>query len=147
MNAEAKLFQLLLVALRNEGMAGSYWDAKSWSLSTLCMQVTFLHPSFELLSSVIPKIFWKNRSESIQKVKTHLVHFPFSWVKSPMTWRQSWSLTGCHSLNVAKASLGGVHKILLQYLAFFDHLPPFSCKHSLWATPITMKDVSTGQRK
>ena len=34
--------------------------------------------------------------------------------------------------------LGGVHKLRLQYLVFFDHLPPSSCKRSLWTPPKTL---------
>ena len=28
---------------------------------------------------------------------------------------------------------GGVHKLRLQYLSFFDHLPTSSCKRSIWS--------------
>ena len=38
-------------------------------------------------------------------------------------------------LMIRHIQLGGVHKLRLQDLAFFDHLHPSSCKRSLWTPP------------
>ena len=48
--------------------------------------------------------------------------------------------SACYRVSHGKVSfrdleLGGVHKLRLQDLAFFDHLPPSSCKRSLWTPP------------
>ena len=40
----------------------------------------------------------------------------------------------CH-VGHSNVRLEGVHKLRLQDFSFFDHLPPSSCKRSLWTPP------------